>query len=190
MLPCPEEIRTERLILRRWREEDRPLFARLTGNPEVMRFFPSTRTRDESDADAQWLSERFDLDGFGPWVVEAPGVTSFAGFVGPWRVRRELPFTPAVEIGWRLDRPYWGRGYTPEAARAALQDVFARTDLPEIVAYTAEPNAPSRRVMEKLGMSRDEAGGFDHPALPEGHPLRAHVLYRLSRQSFLAASPP
>jgi RimJ/RimL family protein N-acetyltransferase len=186
MLPCPAEIRTDRLILRRWREEDLPLYARLNADEHVMRFFPKTRSREESDTEARWLDERFDLDGFGPWAVEAPNVAPFIGFVGIWRIMRELPFTPAIEIGWRLDLPYWGRGYAVEAAKAALHDVFARTDLPEIVAYTARQNQPSRRVMEKLGMRYDEADDFDHPVVPEGHPLRRHVLYRLPRQAFAA----
>jgi RimJ/RimL family protein N-acetyltransferase len=189
MLPCPEEIRTERLILRRWREDDLPLYARLNANAHVMRFFPKTRSREESDTEARWLDERFSFDGFGPWAVEAPGIAPFIGFVGIWRVVRELPFTPAVEIGWRLDQPCWGQGYAVEAAKASLKDVFARTDLPEIVAYTAQPNAPSRRVMEKLGMTYDEAADFDHPLLPEGHRLRRHVLYRISRQAFAMANP-
>ena len=189
MLPCPDEIRTERLILRRWREEDLPLYARLNADEHVMRFFPKTRSRGESDAEARWLDERFTLDGFGPWAVEAPGVAPFIGFVGCWRIVRELPFTPAVEIGWRLDAPYWGKGYAVEAAKASLKDVFARTDLAEIVAYTARQNEPSRRVMEKLRMSYDDAADFDHPAVPEAHPLRRTVLYRLPRPAVLAVNP-
>ena len=189
MLPCPDEIRTERLILRRWREEDLPLYARLNADEHVMRFFFKTRSREESDTEARWLDERFSLDGFGPWAVEAPGLASFIGFVGCWRIVRELPFTPAVEIGWRLDQPYWGNGYAVEAARVALRDAFDRTDLAQIVAYTAQQNEPSRRVMQKLGMAHDRAADFDHPAVPEGHPLRRSVLYRISRQAFAAADP-
>ncbi|MBD2747824.1 GNAT family N-acetyltransferase [Microvirga sp. BT688] len=189
MLPCPQEIRTERLILRRWREEDWPLYARLNADEHVMRFFFKMRSREESDQEARWLDERFDLDGFGPWAVEAPGVAPFIGFVGCWRTVRELPFTPAVEIGWRLDAPYWGKGYAGEAAMASLRDVFNRTDLSEIVAYTASQNEPSRRVMEKLGMTHDAMGDFDHPAIPEGHPLRRSALYRITRQVFLASDP-
>jgi RimJ/RimL family protein N-acetyltransferase len=176
MRPCPAQIVTERLILRRWREEDRTPYARLNENPHVMRFFPKTRTREESDAEADWLDERFTADGFGPWAVEIPGVAPFIGFVGAWRIVRDLPFTPAVEIGCAV-----------EAARASLHDVFERTDLDEIVAYTAGPNAPSRRVMEKLGMSHDAEGDFNHPAVPENHPLQRHVLYRLSRGAFAAS---
>ncbi|MBF9232934.1 GNAT family N-acetyltransferase [Microvirga alba] len=186
MRPCPAEIRTERLILRRWRENDRPGYARLNADAHVMRFFHKMRSRAESDAEAQWLDDRFGLDGFGPWAVEVPGVADFIGFVGIWRIVRELPFTPAVEIGWRLDQPYWGKGYAVEAAKASLRDVFERTDLAEIVAYTAVQNEPSRRVMAKLGMTYDPAADFAHPAIEEGHPLQRHVLYRISRQAFLA----
>jgi ribosomal-protein-alanine N-acetyltransferase len=182
--PCPAEIRTERLILRRWREDDFAPHARLSGDPHVMRYFHRTRSLDEGVAEGRWLAERFEHDGLGPWAVEAPRVARFLGFVGCWRTRREMPFTPAVEIGWRLDAPYWGSGYAAEAARAALADVFRRTDLPEVVAYTARQNAPSRRVMEKLGMTHDPAEDFPHPAVPLDHPLRMSVLYRLPRHAF------
>jgi RimJ/RimL family protein N-acetyltransferase len=184
--PCPAEIRTERLILRRWRETDHAPFARLCGDPHVMRYFHNTRNLEESAREARWLDERFEIDGFGPWAIEIPGVAPFIGFVGCWQVVRPLPFCPAVEIGWRIDEPYWGKGYTPEAARAALADVFARTDLDEIVAYTARPNEPSRRVMDKLEMTCDPADDFRHPAVPEDHPLSATVLYRLRRAAFLS----
>jgi RimJ/RimL family protein N-acetyltransferase len=189
MLPCPDEIRTERLILRRWREDDLSHFARLNADPQVMRFFHKTRTRDESDWEARWFAERFAVDGFGPWAVEVPDVAPFAGFVGVWRIMRQMPFTPAVEIGWRFDEPHWGQGYATEAAKAALQDVFLRTDVPEVVAYTTQQNQPSRRVMEKLGMRYDPAADFDHPAVSEGHPLRRHVLYRISREAFASTRP-
>ena len=184
MLPSPEEIRTERLILRRWREEDLPHFAKLNANSHVMRFFLTTRTLDDSNSEARWFAERFTVDGFGPWAVEVPDVAPFAGFVGAWRIMRQMPFTPAVEIGWRFDEPYWGKGYAAEAAKAALQDIFLRTDVPEVVAYTTKQNEPSQRVMEKLGMRYDPTADFDHPAVPEAHPLRRHVLYRISREAF------
>jgi RimJ/RimL family protein N-acetyltransferase len=185
-MPCPEEIRTERLILRRWRETDHEPYARLSGDPHVMRYFHKIRNAEESAFEARWLDERFGLDGFGPWALEVPGVAPFIGFAGCWRVVRDLPFGPAVEIGWRLDADYWGKGYAPEAARAALHDVFARTNLDEIVAYTAHDNEPSRRVMEKLGMTYDPAADFLHPAVPVDHPRAPTVLYRLRRKAFLA----
>jgi RimJ/RimL family protein N-acetyltransferase len=123
--------------------------------------------------------------GLGPWAVEVPGEAPFIGFVGAWSTREELPFAPAVEIGWRLARPYWGRGYAPEAALAALEDAFARFDLDEIVAYAAAANAPSIAVMRRIGMVQDAGGGFDHPRFPEGDPNRRSVLFRLSREAFL-----
>ena len=189
-VPGPAEIRTERLILRRWREDDLAPYARLSGDPQVMRYFHRTRTLEDGTAEGRWLAERFDVDGYGPWAVEAPGLTPFLGFVGCWRTRRELPFTPAVEIGWRLDKPYWGRGYAVEAAQASLADLFARTDLTEVVAYTARQNAPSRRVMEKLGMTHDPAKDFQHPAVPQDHPLATSVLYRLDRPTRPQGRPP
>ncbi len=113
----------------------------------------------------------------GKWAVEAPGVAPFIGAVGLQPVSYDAVFTPAIEVAWRLHRDYWGRGYATEAARAAIQDGFDRLHLTDIVAVTALPNQPSQRVMERLGMTRDIA--FNHPRVPEGHPLRRHVLYRL-----------
>jgi RimJ/RimL family protein N-acetyltransferase len=151
-----------------------------------MRFFARTRTPEESRAEIERFDASFDRDGFGFWAVEAHGVGEFIGFVGCYPVNPALPFAPGVEAGWRLDRTFWGRGYAPEAARAALADAFGRCGLPEIVADAAVPNLPSRRVMERLGMRRDPAADFDHPLVPEGHPMRRHVLYRLPAQDFRA----
>jgi ribosomal-protein-alanine N-acetyltransferase len=182
----PDRLKTERLILRRWRPSDQAPFARLNGDRCVMRFFARTRTPEESRAEIERFDASFDRDGFGFWAVEAHGVGEFIGFVGCYPVNPALPFAPGVEAGWRLDRTFWGRGYAPEAARAALADAFGRCGLPEIVADAAVPNLPSRRVMERLGMRRDPAADFDHPLVPEGHPMRRHVLYRLPAQDFRA----
>lgn len=176
------ELRTDRLRLRRWREADRPPFARLNADPKVMEYFPSTLSRVESDAFVDWIEAFFDEHGFGLWAVEAVGVADFIGFVGLNIPAFPAHFTPAVEVGWRLDRPYWGRGYATEAARAAVAFGFETLGLAEIVSFTAPANVRSRHVMERLGMTRDPAEDFDHPRLPEGHALRRHVLYRLSRQ--------
>ncbi|QFU15107.1 GNAT family N-acetyltransferase [Microvirga thermotolerans] len=184
MPPCPAELRTERLVLRRWREEDDGPFAAMNADPEVMRFYPRIRTREESIAEARGHDASFDADGFGLWAVELPGAASFIGYAGLRRVLRPMSFQPPIEIGWRLGRRWWGQGYATEAARAALSDFFARTDHGEVVSFTTRQNLRSQRVMQRLGMRRDEAGSFDHPALPEGHPLRPHVLYRLSRKEF------
>lgn len=178
----PPSLSTGRLILRRWRLSDDAPFAALNADPEVMRHFPRAKTATESLREARAFDGRFDSDGFGQWAVEIPGEASFAGFVGCWRVPRPMPFAPVagrtVEIGWRLARAFWGRGVATEAARAALADVAGRCGVTEVVSFTAAGNAPSRRVMERLGMRRAE--DFLHPALPAGHPLAAHVLYRLA----------
>lgn len=177
----PEELRTERLRLRRWVPGDREAFARLNRDPRVMEHFPGLLTRQESDALADRIEAEFRERGFGRWAVEVPGVAPFAGFVGLSVPRFEAPFTPCIEVGWRLDASYWDRGYASEAARAVL--AFASRWLPrdEIVSFTVPANLRSRRVMEKLGMTHSPREDFDHPLLPEGHPLRRHVLYRLNR---------
>ena len=176
---------TQRLVLRAWRAQDRVPFGAMNADPAVMEFFPSTLTRPESDA----LAERFVVEqgerGFCPWVVEERDSGAFVGFVGLHAVPTSLAFSPAVEVGWRLTRPFWGRGYASEAAAASLRFGFDEVGLDEIVSMTAVPNARSRRVMERLGMDRDPKEDFEHPSVPEG-PLRVHVLYRLSVDSWRA----
>ena len=169
-------LRTLRLLLREWREEDREPFAAMSADAEVMQYLPA--------ADAEWVSRalaHWQEHGFGQWVVEAPGEAPFIGVVGLNHVRFATPFTPAVEAGWRLARTYWGRGYAFEAARAAIEDGFFRIGLDEIVAFTVPANRASWGLMERLGMTRKPAEDFDHPRFAEGHPLRRHVLYRLRR---------
>jgi RimJ/RimL family protein N-acetyltransferase len=177
-------LTTARLRLRQWREEDLAPFAALNADPQVMEFFPKALTRAESDAVAGRIREHFARHGFGFWAVEAPGVADLVGFVGLAVPSFEAHFTPCVEMGWRLAREYWGRGYATEAAMAALAFGFETLALKEIVAFTVPANIPSRRVMGRLGMRRTLADDFDHPAIPEGHPLRPHVLYRLRRSEW------
>ncbi len=181
-----EGFRTERLLLRRWREDDRQPFADLNADPEVMRHFPAPLTRADSDRLAGLADQELGDRGYGLWAVEVPGADPFIGFVGLNQPRFDAHFTPAVEVGWRLARRAWGRGYATEAARAALALGFAQAGLAEIVSFTVPANLRSRAVMERLGMRRDPADDFDHPALPEGHPLRRHVLYRLRREDWAA----
>lgn len=180
------EVRTERL-LRGWRESDKPPFAKLNADPEVMRWFPGTLTRDESDGMvdrnvAYWASHDHGL-----WAVE-PLDGDHAGvcidFIGLMMPPFDAHFTPAVEVGWRLTRGVWGRGYAPEGARAALAYGFETLDLDEIVSMTAVGNDKSRRVMEKIGMTRDPGDDFDHPRVAVGSPIRRHVLYRLRRDDW------
>jgi RimJ/RimL family protein N-acetyltransferase len=177
----PQEIPTQRLRLRRWVSADRAAFADLNADPRVMEHLPGEMTRQESDALARRIEGHFERHGFGLWAVAVHGVTLFAGFIGLSIPRFEAPFTPCVEIGWRLAREHWGRGYATEGARAVLAFGFEHAGLEEILSITVPGNVRSRRVMEKLGMTTDPADDFDHPALPEGHPLRRHVLYRLRR---------
>lgn len=176
------DLRTPRLRLRRWRAEDREPLAALNRDPVVMQHFPTVLSRADSDALAARIEAHFAEHGFGLWAVEIPGEAPFAGFVGLSRPCFDAAFTPCVEIGWRLAAEHWGRGYATEGALATLAFGFAQLGLREIVSFTTRGNLRSRRLMERLGMRADPADEFDHPLLPEQHPLRPHVLYRL-RQS-------
>ena len=182
------QLRTERLLLRTWREEDRAPWAALNADPEVRRWFPSVLDRAASDAEMDRHAAALDERGWGLWAVEVVDGDPFIGFVGLAPAPPLAPCAPAVEVGWRLARSAWGRGYAPEAARLVLDHAFGVLGLDEVVSFTAVGNQPSRRVMEKIGMVRDEAGDFDHPNVPEGHPLRRHVLYR-ARTSFPGRAP-
>ena len=173
-------LRTERLVMRRWRDEDREPFAEMNADARVMEHFPGRMTRAESDRLVDRIVAHFDEHGYGLWAVEVPGEAPFAGFVGLNVTLFEAPFTPAVEVGWRLAADKWGHGYATEAALEAVRYGFDEVELDEIVSFTVPANVRSRRVMEKLGMTRDPAGDFDHPSLV-GNPLARHVLYRLRR---------
>lgn len=171
-------LRTSRLILRRWRGEDREPFFRMNSDPRVMQYFPACLKRPESDWLADRIEAHFATHGFGLWAAEVRETGQFAGFIGLSVPTFRAHFVPCVEIGWRLDPAWWNRGLATEGARAALAYGFDALGLDEIVSFTVPANLPSRRVMEKLGMTHDPADDFDHPGIPEGHPLRRHVLYR------------
>ncbi|GJE16580.1 GNAT family N-acetyltransferase [Methylobacterium marchantiae] len=181
--PAPGSLTGDGFLLRRWIRADDAPFAGLNADPEVMRFFPSTKDRGESLIEARSLDRRFEVDGFGPWAVAVPG-EGFVGFVGAMRLIRPMPFAGGeavgsiVEIGWRLARSAQGRGLATRAARLALDDLSGRCLVPAVVAFTAACNAPSRRVMERLDMAFSEE--FLHPSLLAGDPLQPHVLYRLT----------
>jgi RimJ/RimL family protein N-acetyltransferase len=179
-------LRTERLVLRGWRPPDREAFAAMNADPRVMEHFPGTMTRAESDAHADRVDEHFAEHGFGLWAVQAPGVADFIGFVGLSVPTFQAHFTPCVEIGWRLAFEHWGRGYSSEAATAALGFAFGDLGLDEVVSFTVPDNLRSRQVMGRLGMRRSPEDDFQHPAMPEGHPLRPHVLYRLTHRQWRA----
>ena len=176
-----EAIRTARLELRQWKESDLAAFAAMNADPVVMEHFPGALSRSESDALAERIREHLDDHGFGLWAVELREEKTFAGFVGLAHTRFSAHFTPCIDLGWRLAREHWGKGYAREAARAAVQIGFERLGLKEIIAFTVPDNRRSRRVMETLGMRHDASGDFEHPHVTKGHPLRRHVLYRLPR---------
>jgi len=180
-------LRTDRLLLRPWRSADRPAFARMNADPEVMEFFVSPLTREESDAFVDRLEAGFAEHGFGVWAVEEISTGEFIGFAGLLHQTFEAAFTPAFEIGYRLARQAWGQGYATEAAREAVRFGFERAGLLEIVSMTAVGNVRSRAVMEKLGMTNDPRDDFDHPRVPDGHPVKRHVLYRLTLEQWRAA---
>ena len=172
-------LETERLILRRWRKEDRVPFRKMNADPRVMEFFPATLSPKESDALADRIERHFEERGFGLFAAELKEVGELVGFIGLSVPDFDAPFMPEVEIGWRLAAEYWGRGLATEAAREVLRNGFEVLGLETVVSFTVPANARSRRVMEKIGMRHDPCEDFDHPRLPIGHPLRRHVLYRL-----------
>ena len=166
-----DEIQTERLVLRRWRASDREPFAALNADPVVMEHFPAMLSREESDAFAERIEAHFERHGYGLWAVEVDG--AFVGYTGlSWA--EGLPFSPFLEVGWRLSTVAWGHGYATEAARAALEVGLEQVD--SVVSFTATRNERSWRVMERLGMRRESE--FDHPRVPDSSPLKRHYLYR------------
>jgi len=178
-------LTTERLLLREWRDSDRPPYAALNGDPEVMHHFPSTLTPQQSDEMIDRMSAAWRDRGFGLWAVERRDTTVFIGFVGLSAPSWQASFTPCVEVGWRLAKQHWGNGYAPEAATAVLDWGFANVELPDdqIVSFTTQGNLSSQRVMQKIGMTRDLDGDFDHPLLPDWVDRR-HVLYRINRRQY------
>lgn len=173
-------IMTDRLILRNWREEDRPAFFEMNADPEVMRFFERTRSRAEADAALDRFVREIDRDGYGFWALELREIGRVIGFAGLRDIDFDEPFAPAVEIGWRLLTPYWGSGYATEAARACLAYGFEQMGLTEIVSFAVPQNRRSRRVMERINMHREPEYDFDHPDVTSGSPLARHAFYRLT----------
>lgn len=173
------EVRTERLLLRRWRDEDREPFARMNADPEVMRHFPAPLSRVESDRLVERIETHFGERGVGLWAVEVVATGELIGFTGLNPMPEGVPGAGGLEVGWRLARHSWGHGYAAEGARAALDVAFGQLDLPEVWSITAVTNARSIAVMERLGLRRHST--FEHPRLEPGHPLRPHVAYRIER---------
>ena len=182
-LASPVQLSTQRLIMRAWRDTDRDAFAAINADPVAMEFFPSTISRAGSDASIDAWQKQFVERGWSNWAIELKSTGQFIGFVGLSVPVRALPFTPCVEVGWRLDRSAWGQGYASEAAREALRFGFDTLRLAEIVSFTSAVNTRSRAVMERIGMNNAHED-FEHPAIPEGSHLRLHCLYSISRQQW------
>ena len=178
-----EARRTERLVLRGWHDDDRDAFAAMNADPEVMRYFHTTLTREQSDAMLDRMQGVLESQGWGLWAVERQDTGEMVGFTGLAVPSYDLPFNPCVEVGWRLARSAWGRGFASEAAHEALRVGVDELGLSEVVSLTSVPNTRSRAVMERIGMTRDPDGDFEHPAVPPGDPLRHHVLYRIRAEA-------
>ena len=180
------EVRTERLLLRDWRESDLAPFAAMNADPAVMEHFTGLMTADQSEAFVHRVQQSIEERGWGLWAVEVPGEHEFIGFVGLAEPRFETHFTPCVEVGWRLAAPYWGHGYASEAARASLRYGFERAGLDEIVSFTLPANTRSIAVMRRIGMHNDPADDFAHPLVEPDSPISRHVLYRLTAEEWRA----
>jgi RimJ/RimL family protein N-acetyltransferase len=179
-------LTTARLRLRPWRNDDLEPFAALNADARVREFFPSVQTHQESAESMRYIDDHFRRHGFGLWAVEVIAAAPFIGFTGLSVPSFDAPFMPCVELGYRLAFEHWGHGYATEGARAAIAFGFTTVGLDEIVAMTAVRNERSRRVMERLGMTYSAADDFDHPNIVAGHPLRRHVLYRLTARDWTA----
>jgi RimJ/RimL family protein N-acetyltransferase len=178
-------IQTDRLKLRQWQADDYALFAAMCADTIVMEFFPALLTTAQSNAMADKIQTKIADQGWGFWAIEILETGAFAGFVGLSRPGYPLPFAPCVEVGWRLDKAFWGQGYATEAGNAALEFAFNTLHLDEVVSFTAVPNRRSQAVMQRLGMT-NTGENFDHPMVPEGDRLCDHVLYRITRAQWVA----
>ncbi len=177
-------LTTERLTLRRWRDADQPAFRALNADPAVMATIGPPLDAAASDALMDRIEAHFDTHGFGLWCVDRDGESlGFTGLSRPW-------FRDGVEVGWRLRSECWGNGYAPEAARECLRYAFTELGLDEVISFTAAGNHKSRRVMEKIGLTRDVTADFEHPSVAESSPLRPHVLYRIARSDWELRSQP
>jgi RimJ/RimL family protein N-acetyltransferase len=185
---APMELRTPRLLLRQMKPSDLDAWCEMNADPEVRRYFPKVNTREDSTGEFTRIRDSIAQRGWGMWAAEVPGVFPFIGFIGLNAPGFEAPWQPAVEIGWRLARSAWGNGYATEGASAALQFAFEHLALPQVIAMSVEPNTPSHRVMERIGMSRWHGMEFDHPRVPPEWPLKRHITHRITREHWLNKS--
>ncbi len=177
------QLNSSRLLLRQWRPEDQTIFARMNKDTDVMRYYPTCLTTLQSNKLAQKLAVLIEKRGWGLWALELKESGEFIGFTGLHKPEADLPFNPCVEIGWRLAKMYWGKGYATEAAQIALEFAFNKLGLSEVVSFTSKQNSRSSSVMQRLNMINTQQD-FQHPDIEEGQPLREHVLYKITRQQW------
>lgn len=180
-------LETQRLYLRQWQISDFELFAEMNADPEVMKYFPKLLTATVSDVIANKCQQLIEDNGWGFWAVglkdDIEEGDTFIGFVGLNETHKALPFAPSIEIGWRLHKDYWRKGYATEAAQASLKFAFEELRLDEVVAFTAVINTPSQSVMQYIGMANTQ-NNFYHPMLEVSHILAEHVLYKITREQW------
>lgn len=181
----PIELTTPRLRLRAWREEDKAAMGRINSDPEVMRYSASGTSQADTDQAIERMRGHFAEHGWGFWAGELRQTGELIGFNGV-RLERGYPFSPCIEAGWRLARPHWGRGYASEAARACRDFAFRLLGADEVIAVTSLVNLASQALMRRVGMQCDPAREFDHPRVPQGHPLRRHCLFAISPEQWMA----
>lgn len=176
-------LETKRLILRQWTEDDFLPFSRISGDKEVMELSPGPLTEEESNGMAHRIQSLIHERGWGFWAIEIPNGEKFIGFVGLHIPKESFPFSPCVEIGWRLAKSHWGKGYATEAARESLRFAFTNLDLDEVVSFTTLANTRSRAVMQRIGMV-NTGNNFMHPDIESSHPRCGHVLYKITRSEW------
>lgn len=175
-------LETPRIILRQWQAKDYAEFAAMNADTDVMRYFPSLLTRTESDALTDKFATLIAEKGWGFWVAELKQSQAFIGLVG-LNEPTDLPIGNCIEVGWRLSKAYWGQGLATEAAAASLHFAFSVLHQERVAAFTAVQNIPSRKVMERLGMSNRDKN-FLHPRVEEESDLKEHVFYEICREEF------
>ena len=180
------QIKTNRLMLRQWQKSDRKPFAQLNADPAVMKYYPNTLNREQSDAMFDKLSNIIVRQGWGFWAVELLDEEQFIGFVGLHKPDYNLPVSPCTEVGWRLAKEYWGNGYATEAANAALNFAFTQLDLSEVYSFTSIINQRSERLMQRLGLINTH-NNFNHPMILNNLRLREHVLYCAYKDQYLSS---
>lgn len=182
-MPKIIQLKADKLLLRQWIPADLPEFARMNADPKVMEFFPEILEKSQSDQLGEKIRLDIESQGWGLWAIELLENHSFIGFAGLNKVDFGLDFTPCIEIGWRLDRTWWGKGYATQAANRVLQFAFTQAKFAEIYSFTSIKNIRSRKLMQRINMVNTNQY-FDHPGLNSNHPLAKHVLYKLTRSQW------